>query len=54
MIEDYCPECGRLLSNDTICPFCDFSQFDEQMDNRLIKMFEWAQEDYHKSNIFDD
>ena len=54
MIEDYCPECGHLLSNDKICTFCNFSQFDEQMDHRLSNMFDWLQEDNHISNLFDD
>ena len=54
MIEDYCPECGHLLSNDKICTFCNFSQFDEQMDQRLSKMFDWLQKDNHISNLFDD
>ena len=48
MIEDYCPECGHLLSNDKLCAFCNFSQSDEHLDNSLIEMFDWVKEDYDR------
>ena len=54
MIEDYCPECGHLLSNDKLCTFCNFSQSDEQLDNRLIEMFDWVKEDCYGSILYED
>jgi len=54
MIEDYCPGCGHLLSNDKVCFFCNYSYSDEQSDNRLIEMFDWANEDYNIPNFIDD
>jgi len=54
MIEDYCPECGHLLSNDKSCSFCEFSHSDEQLDNRLIQMFDWVKEDSYRSILIDD
>ena len=46
MIEDYCPGCGHLLSDDKMCSFCNYSHPDEQLDHRLVEMFNWAEEDY--------
>ena len=54
MIEDYCPECGHLLSNDKLCSFCNFSQADEQSDIRLIETLDWVKEDYYSLNLYDD
>ena len=54
MIEDYCPECGHLLSNEKLCTFCNFSQSDEQLDYRLIEMFDWVKEDYYRPIVYDD
>ena len=54
MIEDYCPECGHLLSNDKLCSFCNFSQSDEQLVNRLFEAFDWVKEDYYRPMLYDD
>ena len=54
MIEDYCPECGHLLSNEKLCTFCNFSQSDEQLDFRLIEMFDWVKEDYYRPTVYGD
>jgi hypothetical protein len=53
MIDDYCPECGHLLSNDRLCSFCSFSQSDETMVTRLIEMFDWAKEDSDRPILYD-
>jgi len=52
--EDYCPECGHLLPGDRLCSFCNFSQSDEQMNNRLFEMFDWVKEDYYRPILSDD
>ena len=54
MIEDYWTECGHLLSNDKFCSFCNFSQSDEQLDSRLIEMFDWVKKDYYRPILYDD
>ena len=54
MIEDYCPGCGHLLSNDKACSYCNYSYSDEQLDNALVEMFDWAKEDYNLPNFIDD
>lgn len=54
MDEDYCPQCGHLLSKDKSCSFCNFSQSEEQMDNRIIESFDWVQEDYYRLNLTDN
>lgn len=54
MIEDHCPECGHLLSNEKLCSFCNFFQSNEQMDDRLIAMFDWAKENYYTPDLYDD
>ncbi len=51
MNEDYCPECGHLLSNDKSCSFCNFSQSEEQIANKIIESFDWVQEDYYRLNL---
>ena len=42
MVEDYCPGCGHLLSNDKVCIFCNVSHSDEPLDNRLTEIFDWV------------
>jgi hypothetical protein len=54
MIEDYCPGCGHLLSDDKKCSFCNYSYSEEQLDNRVIEMFDWAREDYVIPYFIDD
>ena len=54
MIEGYCPGCVHLLSNDKVCSFCNYCHSDEQLDDRLIEMFDWAKEDYNIPNFIDD
>ena len=54
MIEDYCPGCGHLLSEDKVCSFCNYSHSDGQLENRLVEMFDWANEDYDIPNLTDD
>jgi len=54
MIEDYCPECGHLLSNDKLCSFCKFYLSDEQLDNSVVEMLDWVKDDYYKSIVIDD
>jgi len=54
MLEDYCPESGHLLSIDKLCSFCNFSQSDENLDHRLIEMFDWVKEDYYRPILYDD
>ena len=54
MIEDYCPGCGHLLSNDKMCSCCDYSHPDEQLDHRLVEMFDWVKEDYDLPNFTGD
>ena len=54
MIEDYCPECGHLLTKDKLCSFCNYSQLGEDSENRLSEMFDWIKEDYDRPILYDD
>ena len=54
MMEDYCPECGHLLTKDKLCGFCNFSQSEEHLENRLGEMFDWVKEDYYRHVLDDD
>lgn len=29
VLEEYCPECGKYVGGDSICPYCDHEIFNE-------------------------